>query len=109
MESRISRGAEVGLGRRELDARARTRATLAQGAVAAGVVAVLFVLITWATALDFSPAVVVVSAATACTTPVITYLQRTYLDPYLQIRRMVSSPGPGRRRRPGRPQVVQHP
>ena len=92
MELKISRRGEAGLGRRELDARARARATLAQGAVAAGIVAVLFALLTWMTALDFSPAMVAVSAATACTTPVISYLQRTYVDPYLHIRRMVSSP-----------------
>ena len=110
MEPTNSRGATVGLGRRELDARARARATLAQGAVAAGIVAVLFALLTWMTALDFSPAMVAVSAATACTTPVITYLQRTYVDPYLQIRRMVSSPGPSRRhRRPSHPPTVQNP
>ena len=106
MGLKISRGAEAELGRRELDARARARATLAQGAVAAGVVAVLFALLTWLTALDFSPVMVAVSAATACTTPVITYLQRTYVDPYLKIRRMVSSPGPSRRRR--HPHTVQN-
>jgi len=109
MELKISRGTEEGLGRRELDARARARATLGQGAVAAGLIAVLFALLTWVTALDFNPAMVAVSAATACTTPVITYLQRTYLDPYLQIRRMISSPGPDRRRGPSHPQMVQNP
>ena len=64
------RGAEGGLGRREVDARARARVTLAQGAVAAGVLAVLFALFTWLSTLDFSPAMVAASAATAFTTPV---------------------------------------
>ena len=86
------RGAEGGLGRREVDARARARATLAQGAVAAGVLAVLFALCTWLSTLDFSPAMVAASAATAFTTPVITYLQRAYVDPYRGIKRMTSSP-----------------
>ena len=92
------RGAEGGLGRRELDARARTRATLAQGAVAAGVLAVMFALFAWISTMDFSPAMVAASAATACTTPVITYLQRAYVDPYRGIRRMTSSPRPSRAR-----------
>lgn len=103
-----SAGAEGGLGRRELDARARARATLAQGTVAAGVLAVLFALFTWLSTVDFSPAMVAAGAATACTTPVITYLQRAYVDPYRGIRRMTSSPTPRRSRHPRHPQVVQN-
>lgn len=93
-----SRRPEGWLGRRELDARARARATLAQGVVAVGVVVVLVALITWITPGDFSPAVVLASAATACTTAVITYLQRAYVDPYRAIRRMLSPPTPRRHR-----------
>jgi hypothetical protein len=104
-----SPGAEGGLGRREVDARARARATLAQGAIAAGILAVPLALFTWFSALDFSPAMVAASAATACTTPVITYLQRAYVDPYRRIRRMTSSPTPHRSRHPRPPQMVQNP
>jgi hypothetical protein len=98
------RGAVGEIGRRETDARARSRATLAQGAVAAGILAALFSVMTATTALEFSPAVVAALAATAGTTPAITYLQRAYLDPYRKIRRMCS---PARSNRPRHPRHAQ--
>lgn len=103
------RDAVGGIGRLETDTRARSRATLAQGAVAAGILAALFDVITATTALEFSPTVLSALAATASTTPAITYLQHAYLDPYRKIRRMCSPATSHRPRHPRHARTVQNP
>ena len=92
----ISRDGHGRCGRHEADARDRARATLLQGVGAVLVVVVLFALVAWVRAEELSTAVLLASGATACATAVITYLQRAYLDPYRQIRRMLSPPPPAR-------------
>lgn len=68
-------------------ARERTRNTFIQGLIATVLVSGLTALSEWLASGDFTWRTLGVSAATACTTAVVTYLQHSYVAPYRAIRK----------------------
>lgn len=71
-----------------VNARERAVATFWQGLLATVLISGLSALVEWLNAGDFSVRTLGVAAATAVTTAALSYLQRSYLDPYREVRKV---------------------